>query len=125
MGQIGVLEGGTVKEFHCDEGAAVLFADVVNGADIGMVESRGGFGFATEAPEGLAVGRELFGKEFEGDEAVQTRVLRYVHHTHAATAEAFENAVVGDCCADEVAGSAMLRPSQAAGTKQVNESRRF
>jgi len=99
-----VLEGGAVEELHGDEGAAVFFADVVDGADIGVVESGGGFGFAAEALEGLAVGGEFFGEKFEGDEAIEAGVLRFVNHTHTATAEAFENAVVGDSSADEVAG---------------------
>ena len=32
-----MLEGHTVQEFHGNECLAILFPDVVNGADIGMV----------------------------------------------------------------------------------------
>jgi hypothetical protein len=46
-----VLERAAVHEFHGDEGMAVLLADVVDGADVGMVERGGSFGFATEALE--------------------------------------------------------------------------
>jgi hypothetical protein len=38
----------------------LVFADVMNGADIRMVESGGGLGFALEAGEGLRVVGEIF-----------------------------------------------------------------
>src|ERR1035438_3275902 len=41
-----VLQGQAVEEFHGDEGLAVLFADVVNGADIRMVEGGSGLRLA-------------------------------------------------------------------------------
>jgi len=44
-----VLERGTVEKFHGDEGAAVFFADVMDGADVRMIQRRGGAGFAFEA----------------------------------------------------------------------------
>ncbi len=50
-----VLQGLTVQEFHDDESAAALFADVVNRADIGMIECGAGLGFALETLEGLRV----------------------------------------------------------------------
>ena len=56
--------------------AAVVFADVVDGADIGMIEGGGGFGFALEAFEGLRVASEIVGEEFESDGAIEARVLR-------------------------------------------------
>src|SRR5579863_2393136 len=96
-----VLESGAIEKFHGDEGAAIFFADVVNGADVGVVESRGGFGFAAETLEGLAVGRELVGEKFEGDEAIEAGILRFVNHTHTATAEPFQNAVVRDGCSEK------------------------
>jgi hypothetical protein len=81
-----MLKGGAVKEFHGDEGAAVFFADVVDGADVGMVEGGRGFGFAAETLEGLAVGGEFFGKKFESDEAVEAGILDLIDHTHTASA---------------------------------------
>jgi hypothetical protein len=116
-----VLESTAVKELHGDESAAVFFANVVDGADIGVVEGRGSFGFATEAFERLAVGREFLGKKFEGDEAIEAGVLRFVNHTHAATAEAFENAVVGDSGADERTGIGHVAAILGCDAMSVNE----
>ena len=48
-----VLERRAIEKFHGDEGAAVVFADVVDGADVGMVQRGGGAGFALEAFERL------------------------------------------------------------------------
>jgi hypothetical protein len=74
-----------VEELHGNEGATVLFADVVDGADIGMIQGGGCFGFTTEAFEGLAIASGFFGEEFEGDEAVEASVFGFEDDAHAAT----------------------------------------
>ena len=80
---------------------AVLFADVVNGADVGMIERGSGFGFALEAFERLRVVREIVGEEFQGDEAIEARVFGFVDDAHSAAAEFFDDAVMGNCAADK------------------------
>ena len=42
------FQGLPLEEFHRDVGLAVLFADVVDGADVGMIQGRGSAGLATE-----------------------------------------------------------------------------
>ena len=67
-----VLEGEAVEIFHGDEGfGRRIFADFVDGADVGMVQGGGGAGFAAKAFEGLRVARNVIGQEFEGDEAAE------------------------------------------------------
>ena len=44
-----VLQSGAVQKFHGDEGFAVLFADIVDGADVGMIQRGGCLRFAFEA----------------------------------------------------------------------------
>ena len=44
-----MLERLALQEFHGDKCAAALFTDVVNRADIRMVESRGSFRLAPES----------------------------------------------------------------------------
>ena len=78
-----------------------LLADVVNGADVGMVESGGGLGFALEAAESLRVSGDLVGQELQGDEAAELNVLGLVDDTHAAAAEFLDDAVVRDGLADQ------------------------
>ena len=91
-----VFQGLAVEKFHGDEGFAIVFADVVNGADVGMIERGRGFGFATEAFEGLGIVGDVVGKEFQGNEAVEARVFGFINYAHSAATEFFENAVVGD-----------------------------
>src|SRR5690348_17509729 len=54
------------------------FADLVDGANVGMIERRGGAGFALEAFEGLFVARNALGKKFQRDEAAKARVFSFV-----------------------------------------------
>jgi len=89
-----VLEGLAIKKFHGDEGAGVFFADVVDGADVGVIESGGGFGFAAEAGEGLRVVSDFGREKFEGDEAVEACVLSLKDNAHAATTEPLKDAIV-------------------------------
>jgi hypothetical protein len=84
---------------------AALLADVVNRADVGMVESRGRLRFPLETGEGLRVSSHLIGQELQGHEAMQSRVLGLIDHTHAATAELLHDAVVRDGLADQFDGT--------------------
>jgi hypothetical protein len=65
-----VLERGAFKIFHGDECLPVLFANVVNRADVGVVQRRSRFGFTAKSFQCLVILCYVFGQEFEGDEAV-------------------------------------------------------
>ena len=95
-----MFQGRAVEEFHDDVVTVLVFADVVDRADVGMVQGRCGLGFAAEAFEGLGISGDFVGQELEGDEAMKASVLGFVDHAHAAAAEFFEDAVVGDGLAD-------------------------
>ena len=84
------------EEFHGDEGLAILLADIVDGADVGVVECGGSLGFALKAGEGLGIAGNLFGEKFEGDEAAEAGVFGFVDNTHATASKLFDDAVVGD-----------------------------
>ena len=58
-----MLQCITVQVFHGDERLAVLFANVVDGADIGVVEGGRGLGLAPETLQSLAVLGHAFGQE--------------------------------------------------------------
>ena len=81
-----VLEGQAVEVLHGDEGLSVFFADVVDGADVGMIQSGGGFGFAAETLESLTVLGYVFREELQGDETIEAGVFGFVDHAHAAAA---------------------------------------
>ena len=54
-----LLQGGSVQELHDDEGAAVLLADVMNRADVRVIQSGSGARFAPETVQGFRVAGEF------------------------------------------------------------------
>ena len=105
-----VLERGAVQELHDQEGAVVFLADVVDGADVGMVQGRCGLGLAAKTFEGLAVLGKIFGKKLEGDEAAEARVFGFVDHAHTAATELFDDPVVGDGLIEQRSGRPRVKP---------------
>ncbi len=65
-----LLQGLSLQILHGDEGLAFVLVDIVNDADVGMIERGGSPGFPLESFQGLPVLREFFGQEFEGDGAL-------------------------------------------------------
>jgi len=82
------------ESFH-----AVLMADVVERADVGMVQRRDGPGLAVEALPGLGIVGEMSGKNFDGDGSVETRVARTIHLAHAACTGRGNDFVRSNSCA--------------------------
>ena len=80
-----VLEGLPFQTLHGHERRALVLAEVINGADIRMVQCRGSLRFALEALQSLRVLGELFRQEFQRNEPVKSGVLSLEHHTHPAT----------------------------------------
>ena len=99
-----VLERRAFHEFHDDEGAAVVFLNVVDRADVGMVQRGGGAGFALKAFECLRIVGDVIGKKFEGDEAAELGVFGFVDDAHSAAAEFFDDAVMRDGLSDQGGG---------------------
>ena len=60
-----MLERLAFEILHDDEGLIAILADVVNGADIGMIQRRRRLGLAAEAAEGRGVAGDILGKEFK------------------------------------------------------------
>src|ERR1700730_4892784 len=95
-----MLQRDPIQKFHGDESLTAVLANVVNRADVGMIEGGSGLGFALKAGERLLVAGNIIGQEFEGYEAVQARVFRFVHNSHAAATEFLNDVVVRDGFAD-------------------------
>jgi len=79
-----MLERDAFEKLHGDEGDAIVFVDVVDRADIGMIERGGGLSFAAEAFEGGRIFGDLVGEKFEGDEALEFGVFGAEDDAHAA-----------------------------------------
>ena len=95
-----VLERDTVQELHDDERMPIVLADLVNCADVRMIQRRGSLGFALEAAQRLRVLRNIVGQEFESDKATEVGILGLVHHTHPTAPKLFDDAVMRDDLAD-------------------------
>jgi hypothetical protein len=89
-----------LEQFHDDEEPAEGITDIVNGADVGMVQRRRGARFALEALERLRILRHLFRKELERDHAAEPRVLGFVDRTHPSGPNLFDNAIMGKALAN-------------------------
>jgi hypothetical protein len=64
---------------------AGIVNEVMDDADVRVIERGGGLGLAFEARKGVGIGGD-FGKKFKGYEAVEAGVFGFVHDAHAATA---------------------------------------
>jgi hypothetical protein len=71
---------------HHEVADAVLLSDIMEGADVGMVQRRDGSGFAVETLPGVGILGKLRRKNFDGNSAIQASVARAIDFTHAAGA---------------------------------------
>src|SRR5262249_30394950 len=95
-----VLECLSLHPLHHDEGATRVLADLVDGADVRVIEGGSRARLAVEPLQGLRVPLRVLGKELEGDVAAQAEVFRLVDHPHPSAAQLRNNPVVGDGFAD-------------------------
>jgi hypothetical protein len=91
-----VLQRLPLEQFHHQEAASLVLAEVVDGADIGMIERRGGARLPLETLDRGGVIREPRREELERDVASQASVLRPIDNAHSAAAEFVEDPVMRD-----------------------------
>ena len=72
---------------------AVLVADVVEHADVRMIQRSNGAGFAFEAGAQILALGDVFGQDLDGDGAVEPGVAGFVHLAHASGADRGEDLV--------------------------------
>jgi len=71
----------------------VAGADIVDLADVRMIQGGDGFGFALKAR------RELGGGDFYSHVAIQPRIMRAIHLAHPARAERRDDFIGPESCA--------------------------
>ena len=79
--------------FHDNEVNAVLTADVVQRADVRMIQAGDGFGLALEALTACHIVGEMRGKNLDGDRTLQSHITRLINLAHSARAERRDNFV--------------------------------
>ena len=80
-------QGLALEVLHDEELDAVLVADVVQRADVGVGKRRDGLRFPLEPLTTLGAGGEVRRQDFYRDRAIEPRVARLVHLAHAARAD--------------------------------------
>jgi hypothetical protein len=91
-----------VQILHDDEGLPILLINLMDRADVEMIQSRSSFGFAPKTGQCLRVFGDIIGQELKGYEATEPHILSLVHHTHSDTAQLLDDAVVRDDLADQL-----------------------
>src|SRR5580658_2020322 len=97
-----MLQRYSVKKLHNQERMAILLPDLVDGADIGMIECRGRLRLPLEPRQGLSVFDDVSGQKLQSDKSAEGYVLGLVDDTHAATTKLFDDPVVRDGLADHL-----------------------
>ena len=91
-----VLEGLPFQELHGDERPSVVGADLVNGADVGMIQRRSRARFQPEPFQRAVFLHEFVGQELQRHEPPKFEVLGFVDQAHTPTSEQLQNPVVRD-----------------------------
>src|SRR5438552_1220535 len=71
-----------------------MFANIVNRADIRMVQNRSGSRFAEEPLDRCSVAADFGGEELQSHIASQADVFRSVHHAHSPTAQLLDHTIM-------------------------------
>src|ERR1700758_3520825 len=95
-----MIQRGASHELHCDKHLAVLLANLINRADVGVIQRGCRTRLSAKTLEGMWVLGQVVRKKLKRDKPSKRSVLGLVHNTHAAAAQLFDDAVVGDSFAD-------------------------
>ena len=96
-----VLQRRAFQKLHGNKRFPILFADVIDSADVGMIQGRCGLCFSLKPDKAMRIPGNILRQKLERDETVETRVLRLVNDPHPATTELLDDAVVGDGLPEE------------------------
>src|SRR6201993_5373821 len=100
-----MLERYPIEKLHRDERTTVMLANLVDSADVGMVQCGSGPSFAAKALQCVRTLSDIVGKKLERDEASENGIYGLVDHAHTTTADLFNDAVVRDGPADHAGES--------------------
>ena len=89
-----------IEVLHDEIGDAVLLADVVQRADMRVIELRNRPCLAVEPVTKLRIGRQRFREDLDGDGPVETRIAGLVDLAHAAFAQLVEDSIRAEFSTD-------------------------
>jgi hypothetical protein len=86
-------QGFPFEVLQHQEVGAILMPDIVERANVRVIQCRDRAGFALEALAPIRVAGDVGGEHFNGDRPIEARVVRFVNFTHAAGSEGGEDLV--------------------------------
>src|SRR5437899_492900 len=89
-----MLQSLAIQELHRNKSLAILLPDVVDRANIRMIQRGCGLRLALETSQGLSVSGNLLRQKLESDETMESGVFGFVDNTHPTTAQLLQDAIV-------------------------------
>ena len=91
-----LLDRPPLEPLHRDERLPLVLAELVDRADVRVLQRRGEARFAFEPRQPLGRGDRVGAQQLDRDFAAEPHVFGAIHHAHAAFAEAVEQTIVGN-----------------------------
>jgi hypothetical protein len=91
-----VVQGVPLEQLHHEKRLPVVLTDVVERANVWMIQGRRGARLTLKSIGGRLIARELGWEKLDRNRAAESNILRAVDDAHAAAAQRFENAIVSD-----------------------------
>ena len=85
-----------LQQLHSKENSPLGLVDLVNGADVGMIQCRSSLGFTLKSADHKGALCDVIGQELESYKATELYILGFVYDTHRAGAEFFDDVIVRD-----------------------------
>src|SRR5690349_2336467 len=98
-----VMQVISLQQLHRNEWLALMLLDFIDGANVGMVQSRRGLRFAFETLKGYRIARQFFRQKFQRHAPSKLEVFCFEDHSHTSTSDCLQYAVVGDGFSEEEA----------------------
>ena len=100
-----MLQRLTLEQLHGDERTPVVFINVVDRANVRMIQGRRVPGLPLEALQVFAAGCDVFRQKLQRDIAAELRILSLVNDTHSAAPQLFDNPVMRNGFTDHSSAS--------------------
>ena len=95
-----MFEGLALQKLHDEEGSAIVLANVVDGADVGVIQSRSGTASRRKRSRASGSLASSSGRNFSATKRPRRGVLGLINDAHSAAADFLDDAVMRDGLAD-------------------------
>lgn len=95
-------QGVALQQFHGNEVPAFVLVNLVDGANVGVVQGVGGPRLALKTLQRQGIVFGLLGQELQGDVASQAQIFSLENLAHPAATQAAQHTIMRDNSADHV-----------------------